>query len=200
MNVHLELTDPSKSYIIKNLYPLYLHDLSGHYELEDGPQLNAHGIFEDDEEVRTLAEQYHVQNIWWDKPGCLYPFLIRAGKLPAGFALVATPPHCAAGTDYFLNDFFVLQPFRGKGIAGQAALQVFRRFRGNWELFTNPAEKNVAGRKFWQRTIAAYTGGNYEEEYRETFDGYKLAFRFNNKSFNSGPPLGGQSTLKEQYP
>ncbi|MCE3200727.1 GNAT family N-acetyltransferase [Paenibacillus sonchi] len=180
MNIETALTTLEEAYIIKNMYPLYLHDLSGHYGLTDGPVLNGHGIFEDSPEVRTLAEQYDVQNIWWEKPGCLYPFLIRADGLPAGFALVATPPHCAKGVDYFMNDFFVLQPYRGQGYAQQAAFQVFGRFAGVWELFTNPADKNVIGQKFWRKTVSDYTNGIYEEKAGDTFDGYKLSFRFNN--------------------
>ncbi|OKP86134.1 hypothetical protein A3842_06985 [Paenibacillus sp. P3E] len=182
MKIETTLATGKEAYIIKNLYPLYLHDLSGHYGLSDGPVLNEHGIFEDTPGIRTLAEQYDVQNIWWEKPGCLHPFLIRADGQPAGFALVATPPHCAAGVDYFMNDFFVLQPYRGQGYAQQAAVQVFERFHGVWELFTNPAEKNITGQKFWRKTVSGYTGGNYEEHAGATFDGHKLVFRFKNKN------------------
>ncbi|WP_246553580.1 hypothetical protein [Paenibacillus tritici] len=115
MNIEVKLTRANEAYIIKNMYPLYLHDLSGHYGLVEGHLPNRHGIFEEDDECRTLTDQYEVQNIWWDKPGVLYPFLIRANSIPAGFALIATPPHCGQGVDYFVNDFFLLQPFRGRG-------------------------------------------------------------------------------------
>jgi len=127
-----------------------------------------------------LSDQYNVQNIWWTKPGCLYPFLIRADGIPAGFALIATPPHCSKGIDYFVNDFFLLQPYRGNGIAENAAIQVFEKFNGQWELFTNPSERNIVGQKFWRRTVTHYTNNNFEEEFGTTFDGHKLIFRFNN--------------------
>ncbi|MNW62057.1 hypothetical protein D3C74_401640 [compost metagenome] len=77
-----------------------------------------------------------------------------------------------------MNDFFVLQPYRGQGYAQQAAIQVFERFAGVWELFTNPADKNVIGQKFWRKTVSGYTNGIYEEKAGVTFDGYKLSFRF----------------------
>ncbi|MBY0011169.1 GNAT family N-acetyltransferase [Paenibacillus typhae] len=180
MNLTVELAAPHEAYIIKNLYPLYLHDLSGHYGLNTGLVLNEHGIYEEEPEIRTLAQQYEIQNIWWEKPGCLYPFLFKAGSLPAGFTLIATPPHCAQGVDYFVNEFFVLQPFRGTGIARQAAVSVFERFKGVWELHTNPAAKNIIGQKFWRKTVAGYTNHNYHEAVEETFDGNKLVFRFSN--------------------
>lgn len=31
MKIDVHLTDKDEAYIIKNLYPLYLYDLSGHY-------------------------------------------------------------------------------------------------------------------------------------------------------------------------
>ncbi|GGG11645.1 hypothetical protein GCM10010912_65110 [Paenibacillus albidus] len=46
-------------------------------------------VDEDSNEYRTLQDQYDVQNIWWEKPGHLYPFLIKVDKVPAGFAVIA---------------------------------------------------------------------------------------------------------------
>ncbi|MGE6256986.1 hypothetical protein ACQKCU_03590 [Heyndrickxia sporothermodurans] len=60
MNVHVQLTTKNEAYIIKNMYPLYLHDLSGHY----GNLPNRHGIYETADHIQTLREQYDVQNIW----------------------------------------------------------------------------------------------------------------------------------------
>ena len=182
MNINVKLTDQDEAYIIKNMYPLYLHDLSGHYGLIPGHIPNLHGIFEESNEYRTLTDQYDVQKIWWEKTNCLYPFLIRVDDIPAGFALIATPPHCAKGTDYFVNDFFLMQPFRGKGVAEYSAIQVFDKFKGNWELHTNPSERKTIGQKFWRKTVSNYTSGNYNEESEMTFDGYKLVFRFNNSN------------------
>jgi hypothetical protein len=45
--------DPAWAHLIRNLYPLYLHDLSKY----SGELPNAHGVYEPDPSVRTLAEQ-----------------------------------------------------------------------------------------------------------------------------------------------
>ncbi|MDF9845439.1 MULTISPECIES: hypothetical protein [unclassified Paenibacillus] len=74
----------------------------------------------------------------------------------------------------------MLQPFRGAGVAEQAAISVFERFKGAWELYTNPAAKNITGQRFWRKTVAGYTNHNYHEAVEETFDGNKLVFRFSN--------------------
>jgi len=90
MNIEVQLTEKNDAYIIKNLYPLFLYDLSGHY----GRLPNVHGIYEENDDFRTLSDQYEVQNIWWEKPGILFPYLILVDRIPAGFILIATPPHC----------------------------------------------------------------------------------------------------------
>lgn len=180
MKIDVRLATKEEAYIIKNMYPLYLHDLSGHYGLIEGHTPNRHGIFEDSNDYTTLQDQYDVQNIWWEKPNCLYPYLISVDDIPAGFELVATPPYCTLGIDFFVNDFFLMQPFRGNGIAQCAATKVFEMFRGKWELFTNPADKNVVGQKFWRKTVSNYAKGNYEEVLGPTHDGNKLIFRFCN--------------------
>ncbi|WP_100404274.1 GNAT family N-acetyltransferase [Bacillus solitudinis] len=176
MKIDVQLTDENQAYIIKNLYPLYLYDLSGHY----GRLPNVHGVFEDGDDFRTLNDQYVVQNIWWEKPDVLFPYLIFVDGIPAGFVLIATQPHCNKGIDYFVNEFFLIQSVRGKGIAERVANIVFDQFIGNWELFTNPLEKNIVGQRFWRKTISNYTNGVFIEEKGETFDGDKLIFRFNN--------------------
>ncbi|GGH31022.1 GNAT family N-acetyltransferase [Paenibacillus segetis] len=176
MKIEVRLTTKEEAYIIKNMYPLYLHDLSGHY----GNTPNRHGIYEDSQDYATLQDQYDVQNIWWEKPNCLYPYLILVDDTPAGFVFIATPPHCSLGVNYFVNEFFLLQPFRGNGIAQYVATEIFEKFRGKWELFTNPAAKNVIGQKFWRKTVSNYTKGDYEEVLGPTFDGDKLIFRFCN--------------------
>ncbi|ASA26493.1 hypothetical protein B9T62_26675 [Paenibacillus donghaensis] len=198
MNVRVKVTDPKDAYLIKNMYPLYLHDLAGHYGPVPGHLPNRHSIFEDSEDYVTLQDQYDVQNIWWEKPGCLYPHLILADDLPVGFALIATPPHCAPGVDYFVNDFFVMNPFRGQGIAEAAAASVFDSFRGSWQLFTNPSAKNSTAQAFWRRTVSNYTQGQYEEYQGNTFDGDKLVFSFSNhhsQAADRGAAISADLTL-----
>lgn len=129
---------------------------------------------------KTLSEQNKVFDIWWGKPNCLYPFLILVDEIPAGFILIATPPYTPKETDYYVHEFFILRPFRGKEIGSYAAAKVFDKFKGKWYLFTNPSPKNIRGQKFWRKTVSNYTKGIYEDFYGQTFDGNKLIFKFDN--------------------
>lgn len=176
MNATIHLTDRDTKFIIHNLYPLYLHDLSEIW----GWTPNAYGVFEDGPTL-TLQEQNQEVAVWWEHPGVLYPYLIRADGIPAGFALVATPPYAPPGIDFYLNEFFVLRSFRGKGIAKSAAMQVFDTHAGAWELQTNPTEGNQRAQAFWRKTLQSYTAGAFRTHVGESGkDGVKWIFRFQN--------------------
>lgn len=175
MNIETILANDETANIIKNLYPLYLYDLSEF----NGTNPNEYGIYED-EPIKTLEEQYPVQDIWFKEPGVLFPFIIYKDKLPVGFALVSTGKYAPKSTDYYLFEYFLLRPYRGENIAEIAAKQVFDKFQGKWELYTNPNPSNIRAQTFWKKTITNYTSGNFEKMQGKTFDGEKVIFRFNN--------------------
>lgn len=177
LEVKVVLANEENANIIKNIYPLYLHDLSEVY----GNVPNEYGIYED-EPIKTLAEQYDVQNVWFQKPNQLFPFIIMVDGKPAGFNLVSTGEFGPKGMDYYVYEFFLLRPYRGKDIASIAAKQIFDKFSGEWGLYVAPSGTNPRAEKFWRKTISDYTKGNFEEKHGSTFDGYKLIFTFNNTS------------------
>jgi len=174
MKVELVLATEETANIIKNLYPLYLHDLAEIY----GEFPNEYGIFED-EPIKTLAEQYDVQNVWFEKRDGLLPFLIVVDGKPVGFNLISTNKFAPQTTDYYLYEFFLVRSYRGKGIAEEAARIGFDKFKGKWELYTS-SKNNDRGQGFWRKTISNYTNGSYEESTGKTFidDGIKTIFRF----------------------
>lgn len=175
-DVEIILATEENANIIKNIYPLYLYDLSEVY----GYLPNEYGIFEE-EPIKTLEEQYHVQNIWFEKKDILFPYIIMFGDRPAGFALVSTDKYAPKYMDYYVCEFFLLRCYRGRNIATIAAKQVFDKFHGKWGLYVAPHGKNPRGESFWRKTIKNYTDGIYEEKNDITFDGEKLIFTFCNK-------------------
>lgn len=94
--------------------------------------------------------------------------------------LISTGKFAPKGTDYYVYEFFLLRPYRGKDIASIAAKQIFDKFLGEWKLYVAPSGTNPRAEKFWRKTISDYTNGNFEEKHDVTFDGYKLIFTFNN--------------------
>jgi predicted acetyltransferase len=176
MEVKAILANEKNANIIKNIYPLYLHDLSEFY----GNLPNEYGIYET-EPIKTLAEQYDVQDTWFHKPDELFPFIIMVDGKPAGFDLVSTGKYAPKEMDYYLYEFFLLRPYRGKDIGSIAAKQVFEKFKGKWGLHVAPNGTNPRAESFWRKTIRAYTKDNFQEKQGKTFDGCRLVFTFENK-------------------
>lgn len=175
----VELCPATDKHIICNMYPFYLYDMS---EIWDRTP-NQYGVFEEDECCATLAQQSEVFKIWWQHPGVLFPFLLRVDGIPAGFALVSTPPYIPHGeqAQYFLHEFFLMRPFRGKGLAQRAATHVFEQFKGSWALHTNATGRNMHTRRFWRQLLTDYTNYKYDEEPLETPEQDQLlAYRFHN--------------------
>jgi predicted acetyltransferase len=177
MNIRVELCDKENKFIINNIYPLYLYDLSEIWDRKP----NKYGVFEEDDKYQTLEKQIPVFDIWWEKESVLFPYLFKADDIPVGFAFVAMPPHTPQHVDYLLYEFFLLRPYRGKGIGDFAAEEVFNKFLGSWELHTNQnTERNIRTLKFWRKTLSQYTRNNYIEENKDTSDGLMTVFSFNN--------------------
>ncbi|HWI63246.1 MAG TPA: GNAT family N-acetyltransferase [Symbiobacteriaceae bacterium] len=165
MQIALVPSTPENAQIIRNLYPLYMHDLSAFL----GEMPNVHGIFEADDS-RTWEEWLtRHQGIWWEKPGVLFPQIIMADGRPAGFVLVASPPYVPKGIDYMISEFFLLHPFRGKGVGEAALARVLEQFRGAWECHVLSANRPAL--RFWRRALLPY--GVTESESAEA-----VIFRF----------------------
>lgn len=178
MSINVELCSIENKFIINNIYPLYLHDLSEIWATKP----NRFGVYEEND-IKTLNEQIKVFDIWWEKPSILFPFLITVDELPAGLAFVATPPYtpCPDYIDYYLNEFFLMRPFRSKGVGEEAARQVFEHFRGNWEVQTGKMEQNKRAQMFWRKALNAYTNEEYSESHGDHPAAEdKLVFRFSN--------------------
>jgi aminoglycoside 6'-N-acetyltransferase I len=176
MKIDLTLTDITNSYIIKNFYPLYLHDLARF----NGTVPNHHGIFEENDTIVTLAEQYNCQNAWWENPDSLFPYLILVDSIPAGFALISSPPYCCNDADYTVHEYFIVNAFRGKGIGKAAALIVFEKHKGKWALHTNASVKNQIAQLFWHNLINNYMTGEFTELVEQTSEGLRVFYRFCN--------------------
>ncbi|NBD27702.1 GNAT family N-acetyltransferase [Paenibacillus glycinis] len=180
MNVKVQLCGKEQKYIINNLYPLYLHDLAGIRSVLP----NKYGVFEDSDAYRTLQQQIMAFDIWWEKEDCLFPFLVWVDEVPAGFALIAAPPYVDDDSDFLVNEFFILRPFRGRGVAEEAITTIFNRLKGKWLLYTFPTDNNLRTIKFWRKTLGRYTSDLFTEEDKALRPemGVEKVFNFSNLS------------------
>ncbi len=152
---------------IQAVYPEYLEELSTVIHSGTGvfPVLGEHG----ERHAELLAR--------WFRDDLSHPLLILDAGRAAGFALVSRPlmpPTAKDAAEYRMAEFYVRGTFRRRGIGRAAAVLIFSRFAGRWEVAE--AMANTKAVNFWRQTVMVYTGGRYDErvrdgEVRQTFTG-----------------------------
>ena len=132
--------------VLRHLFDLYAYDFSEFLDLDVGDD----GRFT----YQDLAPY------WIDS--WRHPFFIRAAGKLAGFVLIHDRSRLTgAGDVHDVAEFFVLRKYRRQGVGRRAAMHVFQRFPGAWEIRQHPA--NVAATAFWRRVVDLYTGGQFRE-------------------------------------
>jgi predicted acetyltransferase len=145
--VALEVATPATAPLLSNLLELYMHDLSEVFPIEVG----ADGRF-----------GYDRLPFYFSEREKRFPFLIRSGEQPAGFALVTRGSPVTDDPEHLdVAEFFVLRGHRRTGIGRQAAFLLWNRLRGQWVV--RVSEANRAGLPFWRAAVQQYTGGTFSE-------------------------------------
>jgi predicted acetyltransferase len=113
---------------------------------------------------------------WFADPGA-HPFVILHEGRRAGFALVARPPAFPpTSINFRMAEFFVVTDARRRGVGASAAVMLFNRFAGDWEVLED--EHNRPALQFWRRVIGQQTSGRYSE----TRGGGEVRHRFRTES------------------
>ncbi|MDZ5471722.1 GNAT family N-acetyltransferase [Bacillus sp. 31A1R] len=158
MTTELIVAKESEKETLKNLYSLYLHDLSLYSE---GLQPNENGLFE-----------FDAFHLIWEKEG-IHPYLIKVDGHLAGFFLLLSAP-LMTKVDYCINDFFLLNQYRGQGIGEQALDLLFETHQGNY--FVEQLKSNERAVQYWKKIFKRY-GFSYEEKL-EVKDGEECVGQF----------------------
>jgi predicted acetyltransferase len=142
---------------IQAAYPAYLEELASVTHSGTGvfPIFGEHGA----REGELLAR--------WFRDDRSHPVVILASGRPAGFALVSRPLIQPTGKDdvaFRMAEFYIEKSHRRRGVGRIAAILLFSRFAGQWEVVE--ATANSAAIEFWRRTVMAHTSGRYEERVR----------------------------------
>jgi predicted acetyltransferase len=128
--------------VLANLLELYAHDFSEFHP----SQLGADGRF-----------GYPHLSTYWSQPDH-YPFLVKVDGNLAGLALIKKSHSTFHGGEVWdVAEFFIVRAYRRRGIGGAAAHEVWKKFRGRWEV--RVMESNRTGAEFWSRALAAFVGG-----------------------------------------
>jgi predicted acetyltransferase len=157
MKIVLEKIELEKKHILRNLYSLYLHDLSAYAK---GLQVSEDGSFE-----------FDSFDLIWEKEG-LVPYLIHSDGQVAGFILLLEAPFTKR-VDKVINDFFILNPYRGKGVAKAAAAKIFEEHKGSY--YISQLKENQPAVHFWRKIYQQLELD--VQEYTENQEGEEVVYQ-----------------------
>ena len=144
-SIELKILGENEKHILKNLWSLYVHDLSEYREtlnvLEDGtypfPDFDLY-----------FKEDY------------MHPILIKVDGKIGGFVLLTEPPYSKV-YDYGIQEFFILKKYRKKGVGTQVINKIFKTYKGNYRYLI--LEKNIASRSMFLKLFKS-SNIKYEEK------------------------------------
>lgn len=140
---------------LATLYDAYITELSTYGE---GYVRDANGTWQPD-----------LLPFWTsDAPG-VNAYLISHQKVNVGFGFVGSGEFAYKPdtVDHKLCEFFLNPPYRGMGIAEDAAKAIFQKHRGLWELAV--LHENKRALRFWSRQLALYTPELIEKDAENIF-------------------------------
>ncbi|MBS7429435.1 GNAT family N-acetyltransferase [Virgibacillus sp. 19R1-5] len=85
---------------------------------------------------------------FWTVDG-LSPYFIQLGGDIIGFILLLERPFLNKSNDYGINDFFILNKYKGKGLAFQAVEKLFKEKQGQY--FVIQVAENRRAIAFWKK-------------------------------------------------
>ena len=122
-------------------------------------------------------EEYKYLNSYWEKEN-RFPYFIKINNEIVGFVLVNG--HTLVNKDgKNIAEFYIKKEFRKNGVGKTAAIKVFDKFLGNWEV--REIEENLNARTFWIKVIDNYTDHRFKETKMNNQDWFGWIQTFNNR-------------------
>jgi len=147
--------------IILNLMQLYTYELSFFENETTNFQLLDSGLY---------AMSKYIELYW--KEENRHPYLLKFNGNLAGFVLERFNEE----NHNEIAEFFVINKYRKLGAGTFMAKEMFKRYKGKWEIRT--LLKNKRTQEFWRKVVKEASDGNYEEHLIR--DNSRYAFYFEN--------------------
>ena len=147
--------------IIFNLMQLYTYELSFYEDETTHFELQENGLYK----ISKYINLY-----WLEKER--HPYILKCDGKLAGFVLERFNED---GRNE-IAEFFVLNKYRKHGAGTFMANEMFKKYKGKWEIQT--LLKNKQAQEFWRKVVKDASRGNYEEHLIR--DNTRYAFYFEN--------------------
>lgn len=184
LKIELKRAVPEDNPVLQNLAQLYAHDFSEFMDID----VDSNGKYGDPERGFVMWD-----NCWLDRDARRqldrstaehHPFIVIVDGALAGFSMVKSnidsPDDSIWRCGSYIQDFFIMRKFRGKGVGRYIAEKIFDMFPGKWDI--EQLETNTPAIAFWRKVIDDYTSGQFEEQkghdsVHQLFDNSKLCRR-----------------------
>ena len=147
--------------IILNLMQLYTYELSFFEDETTNFQLLDSGLY---------AMSKYIELYW--KEENRHPYILKFNGNLAGFVLQRFNEE----NHNEIAEFFVINKYRKLGAGTFMAKEMFKKYKGKWEIRT--LLKNKRAQEFWRKVVKEASNGNYEEHLIR--DNTRYAFYFEN--------------------
>ncbi len=147
--------------IILNLMQLYTYELSFFEDETTNFQLLDSGLY---------AMSKYIELYW--KEENRHPYILKFNGNLAGFVLERFNEE----NHNEIAEFFVINKYRKLGAGTFMAKEMFKKYKGKWEIRT--LLKNKRAQEFWRKVVKEASNGNYEEHLIR--DNSRYAFYFEN--------------------
>ncbi len=144
--------------LLENLLQLYLHDISYYFPMEF---IEEKGLYNCPFDINKFFNS--ATNI---------AFFIKESDKLVGFIFLEITDDLN-----IIDEMFILNQKKGKGIGKKAVFQIFDKHKNNWLIRSLPCSKPAEN--FWNKTIKEYTKDNYQIERIGNYD--RAVFSFRNK-------------------
>ncbi len=130
---------------LRHLMQLYCYDFMDFSNM----QINSDGTFGD---PKFIEEQFGPNHT---------SYVVRSRGTLAGFAIVSPRSYLTGKSGVTdMAQFFVMRGYRREGVGRTAAICLFDRHPGAWEV--RVIEENSGAEAFWRSVIEQFTDGTFE--------------------------------------
>lgn len=112
-----------------------------------------------DQDINAEGEYGYPLDRYWHAAGNYAYVAVLDGRY-AGFALVDDQVKLPGG-QYWMDQFFVLKKYRGRGLGREMAASVIRWHPGQWQI--GQMADNHPAQSFWRNTLGAIRTGEFHE-------------------------------------
>lgn len=152
MNVSIRPAGERDRALIMNIFNMYQNELSAYSR--EFTHLDENGYFAPGTVNEILPFGDGV-----------FPYIVTDDRKNVGFIMVTDSRYALPGCDWRFEEFFLIRPARGKGVALKAARLAMKDRPGRWclSVFT----ENARARAFWEKLISG-CGAAYSESPGDT--------------------------------